>query len=67
MNGQMVQHQWVYARALIEWGDGIALHGRLVTIFPVRNAGKYSQTDKLNDWFPYWIRKCWLKCATSER
>lgn len=42
--------KYVIARAIIEWGDGIDNHGRLVTIYPV--AG-----DRVGNNFPSWISR----------
>jgi hypothetical protein len=46
--GTCRRDKWVIARVIIEWGDGIDNHGRLVTVYPV--AG-----DRVGNDFPSWI------------
>lgn len=48
--GTCRRDKYVIARAIIEWGDGIDNHGRLVTIYPV--AGDRNGND-----FPTWISR----------
>ncbi len=54
--GGVVRREWVYARVVIDWGDGIAYHGNLVSVHPIKSAAnRYDEALWSRGRFPSWI------------